>query len=104
MVSVSNSKHLKTHATFIITIPRRYPCRKDSLIIYKTMDGSGVPMRITCGGGRHMTEVMPGSVAYVKFQSDGANRYRYRGFSATFNAEGMSTMLVHVYTYTIIVM
>lgn len=57
------------------------------------MDGTGHYVRHPmCGEGRDMTVEIDTNVAYVKFQTDGENKYSgYRGFYATFNAEGPST-------------
>lgn len=94
MVLVSNSKHKKARATFIVIMPHRR-CPKDSLSIFGTMDGTGHHIRYPmCGEGRDMNVVIDTDVAYVKFKTDGGNRYPgYRGFYATFNAEGPSTTL-----------
>lgn len=75
----------------------RQGCPKDSLTIYKTVDGSGYPKwHSRCGSGSDMSIIMDGNVAYVKYVTDGENRYEgKRGFYATFNVEGQLKYSLH---------
>lgn len=54
------------------------------------MDGSGRPQWYgRCGSGSNMSITIDGTVAYVKYVTDGENVWEgMRGFFAAFNAEG----------------